>query len=239
MGKDSKKSKSGGEAEWSYADMSTIIPEGESGIARVDHFEIGDEEIRFSVLRSLFNNGRGVPLEKGIYARLMVGGRLMMSDTTEERSSNKEAVANACGDVLIAGLGLGMVLIPILEKEDVATVKVVEKFRDVIDLIGDKVKEAVGDNARKLTIVEGDIFSWKPPRGEKYDAIYFDIWPNIGSSNLKDMKKLHDKFRSRKRRGGWMESWNRKVIIKRQKDLREEAVMREKRYKARLATKDR
>ena len=35
-----------------------------------------------------------------------------------------------------------------------------------------------------------DIFEWKPARGVKFDTLYWDIWPTICVSNLKDMAKL-------------------------------------------------
>lgn len=208
--------------------MATVIPEGKLGVAEVDHFVVGESERRVSMFRAIFNDFRELPMEIGTYARLMVEGGVMMSDTAEEKASNAEAVENAVGDVLIAGLGLGMVLMPILAKAEVTSVKVIEKHSDVIALVGFNVTAASGDDAKKLTIIEGDIFTWIPPKGERYDTVYFDIWPVISGDNLKEMKRLHDKFRKRKKEGGWMGSWGRSRIVTNNRVVRKAAAKRQK-----------
>ena len=44
----------------------------------------------------------------GRYARLFVNGTMFMSDTPMERNTNYAVVRNAHGNVLIAGLGIGL-----------------------------------------------------------------------------------------------------------------------------------
>jgi hypothetical protein len=187
-----------------FPNMTEIVPEKSHGIAAVEHFSVSDSESKFSALRS----GDYVP--SGRYAKLKVNGILMMSDTSMEHRTNMEVVRQAKGDVLIAGLGLGMILHPILSKPEVLSVTVVEKYADVITLIGPTVEND------KLTIVEGDIFTWKPAKGSKYDVVYFDIWAEQSTDCLEDMRKLHIRFRPYKFKDGWMDSW-RKDLLKAQK----------------------
>lgn len=125
----------------------------------------------------------------------------MMSDTDAERRSNYEVVRRATGDVLVAGLGLGMIFHPILAKPEVRSVTVVEKFADVVALVEPTLSPV------KLRVVVADIFAWKPPTGVKWDAIYFDIWPDICVDNLKEMATLHRRFSRRLNPSGWMGSW--------------------------------
>ena len=127
----------------------------------------------------------------------------MMSDTSMEHSTNWDVVHEARGHVLIAGLGLGMILHPILAKKEVLSVTVIEKYADVISLVGPSVKHD------KLTIIEGDIYEWKPAKGTKYETIYFDIWAEQSTDCLEDMRKLHFRFRPYKIKEGWMNSWRR------------------------------
>lgn len=183
-----------------FPSIPTIVPEGIHGVAAVEHFEVDRNAAMLTTIR------RGEFVPPGTYARLRVKGQLMMSDTPMERKTNAEFVRKAHGNVLVAGLGLGLILHPILAKEDVTSVTVVEKYEDVIALIGPTVQHP------KLAIVQGDIYTWKPAKGTKYDTIYFDVWAEQSTDTLKDMAKLHLRFNKHKVKGGWMESWRREEL---------------------------
>jgi spermidine synthase len=133
--------------------------------------------------------------------RLIVNGQLVMSDSDMERRSNREIAWRSHGSVLVAGLGLGYILHSMLLKPTVAQVTVIEKSADVIALVGSSVEHS------KLTIVNGDIFDWRPTTGTKFDTIYFDIWPEIAQKNLSDIARLHRAFGRYLVPGGWMSSW--------------------------------
>lgn len=205
-----------------FEPMVNIIPEGAKGNVKVEHFEIGAPS-----LRMMFRPQEMIA--PGRYVQLLVNGGVMMSDTQMEQRSNMGVVSEARGDVLIAGLGLGMVLVPILRKPEVRTVTVIEKNENVIDLIlpaiVEKVPQAkettftgkgfggVEETKPKLDVVVGDIFDWQPPKGAKWDVIYFDIWAEICEDNLDEMEKLHRKFARRKKKDGWMDSWQKEYLL--------------------------
>lgn len=178
--------------------MIEVVPQGQYGIAAVEHFEVSEMASRFTAMRGADDY---VPAEK--YAKLRVNGCLMMTDTRMERRTNSEVVWKAKGNVLIAGLGLGMILHPILAKKEVESVTVIEKYADVIALIEPTVRH------KKLSIIEADIYDWKPAKGTKFDTIYFDIWAEQSTDCLEDMRKLHCRFRPYKVTEGWMQSWRR------------------------------
>jgi hypothetical protein len=124
-----------------------------------------------------------------------------------ERSSNREFVRNANGKVLIAGLGIGLIIHNILEKENVSHITVIEKHKDVIDLVSPYFK------SKKITFICADILEWLPPVGEKFDIIYFDIWPTICGDNMKEISMLHNRFKNKLNRSNpdcWMDSWMKK-----------------------------
>lgn len=128
----------------------------------------------------------------------------MMSNTSMEKFSNQKAVNRSHGHVLIGGLGIGLIIIPICEKDDVLSVTVIEKNPDVIALVAPHIKH------QKLTIIQADIMEWRPAKGRKFNSIYFDIWPDINLDNLDDIKKLHACFKFRLDRKDphcWMSSW--------------------------------
>ena len=154
---------------------------------------------------------RGLPLSEGPICQLYVGSSMMISDGSNEHRTNYEVVRASRGRVLIAGLGLGMILTRILSKPEVDSVIVVEKYQDVIDLVGRHFQSP------KLSIVCADIHEWNPPRGERFDTIYFDIWADQSTDDLEEMHTLHRRFRKFKSPGGWMESWNRYDLQRRKR----------------------
>jgi hypothetical protein len=180
-----------------FPKMVEIVPEAQIGIASVEHFDVSQAASRFSALRI----GNYVPA--GRYAKLKVNGFLVMSDTSMEHQTNWEFVDEARGNVLVAGLGLGMILHPVLAKPEVLSITVIEKHADVISLVGPTVTNP------KLTILNADIYEWKPEKGAKFDTLYFDIWAEQSTDTLEDMRKLHMRFRSFKAKDGWMNSWRR------------------------------
>lgn len=207
-----------------FPNIVDLLPEGEQGAAKIEHFEVSKDASAFTALRPMSY----VP--PGRYAKLTVHGTLMMSDTRMERNSNYEVVRRSKGEVLIAGLGLGLVLHPILRKPEVTRVDVLEKYRDVIDLVEPKVRQWEG--GYKLNVIEADVLEWQPPKGQKWDTIYFDIWPNITTDNLAEMKVLHRRFGRRKPLDGWMGSWQHDALKHRKR--REDKERRERAYLRRV-----
>lgn len=205
-----------------FPNMVDFVPEGEKGEAKVRHVSCSAQDSAWTAVRALASGNAGEVVREGSYAQLLVNGHLVMSDTQMERRSNYGVVLNAEGDVLIAGLGLGMILLPVLAKEEVKSVTVIELSQDVIDLVEPHIRKA-SMCADKLTVIQGDIFEWKPPKGQKWDCIYFDIWADICTDSLDDMAKLHRKFGRRKNSGAWMDSWKKSELkLQRDRDRRQE-----------------
>jgi len=192
----------------SFKHMAEILQPAQSERYMIDIFEVSPEDVQTMRLRDLFNRRREYAgFEPGKYARLSRrspgGGRItppIMTDTWMEQATNREFVRQARGDVLVAGLGIGMVLMAIQDKEEVTSITVVEKEQEVIDLV--KPQLPLKD---WVTVVHSDIFEFQTKMN--YDVIYFDIWDSICADNWEQMKTLHRKFARRKKPGGWMGSW--------------------------------
>jgi len=143
-------------------------------------------------------------IEPGEYAQLLVNGRMVMSDTTGERYSNSEALLWAHGDMLIGGLGLGMLVYAALRKPQVNSITVIENSPCVIELVEPQIRDD------RLKVVQDDVFTWKPPRGQRWDCIWFDVWGDPSFDTLEEIARLHQKYKNRRdtaNEKSWMKSW--------------------------------
>jgi hypothetical protein len=186
-----------------FPKMTEVLAPCQQGAAVIDHIEVTKRASMMSAFR------RGMYCPEGVYARLRVDGCLMMTDTHMERRSNYQVLRESHGRVLIGGLGLGMILHPILAKPEVKSVTVLEKYQDVIDLVGPTLPQD------KLQIICADVFTWAVPKGQTWNVIYWDIWPNICADNLKEVSTLHRRFARRLDRSDsacWMGSWQHREL---------------------------
>lgn len=198
---------------YAFESMAAVIPEGASGDAEVTHFEVTKQDSDFTRLRAIVTGSRTEEVDAGKYVRLKVAGQLMMSDTQMEQDTNRDFLYNASrsgGDILVGGLGVGLILVPLLRMKNVSSVLVLEKSQGVVDLVLPSLQGHLGRLGKKLKVVTADILEWKPPKGVKWDCIYFDIWPNTCVDNLVEVSKLKRKFARRLNRdnpAAWMGAW--------------------------------
>lgn len=204
-----------------FTPMIDVVPQGSSGNARVEHYEVSKEDSAFTAIRAMMHPGEYV--RPGKYCRLIVNNHIMMSDTSMEQRTNRDLVWNSTGHVFIAGLGIGMVLVPLVMKDEVVSITVVEKNPDVIKLVAPHftptapwwVQNGHAHKLHKLSVYEGDCFTWDAAQamGSKptFDVIYFDIWPDKCTSNLDDLTVLKRRYRKymtkRPAPKTWMRGW--------------------------------
>lgn len=165
-----------------FKDMCKLLEEKQIGVAKLEKYTV--EQGNFMAAIS------GV--SAGNYVRLYVNGQLMMSNTSMEKRTAMEFINNAEGDILIAGLGIGLVILPLLENKKVTSVTIVEKYQDVIDCILPQIKPY--DIENKLMVICEDCFDFITE--QKFDVIYLDIWAYINSDVYnEEMKPLKRKYR--------------------------------------------
>lgn len=163
-----------------YKDMSLILKDGQAGDFKLQHYDISDNNF-YAVVRC------GIP--PGRYIRLINRCDCVMSDTPMEKETNRDFVRNAHGNVLIGGLGIGLIILAIQDKEDVKKITVVEKNCEVIELVGKQLPLN-----SKVNIVNDDVFEYKPLL--KYNTIYMDIWNYINKDVYnKQMEPLINRYR--------------------------------------------
>ena len=110
------------------------------------------------------------------FCQLTIGGVGWMYDTYHERIMNEIAVTQATGDVLIGGLGLGMILHPILAKPEVCSVTVLENSEHVAALVMPSLDHIAGREKLRLQMCDA---TQELPAGD-YDAIWLDCVPCYG-----------------------------------------------------------
>lgn len=159
--------------------MADILAPCKCGNAEIDILDYTKRRLGFREQIS------GLREEK--YARLKIGGECMMSETPMEHRTNSWFIFHAHGDVLIGGLGLGMIILPIQDEENVKSITVIEKSEDVIQAV--KPQLPLND---KVRVIQSDVFSFKP--GQKYDCVYMDIWFYPDEEAHEQMKTLKRRY---------------------------------------------
>lgn len=214
-----------------YVDLTTILPPSQLGTLTVEHRSITKHDADLHAMRSAFAYGGSrhdtAPEADVPFVVLLERGTVWMSDVPMERGTNRDFVRQAHGDVLIGGLGLGLIVAPLLATPEVParygrpsrtvrSVTVIERNPDVAALIGphlDAYRARVAPSI-PLRIVVGDVYDHAPvlrAAGETFDTVYFDVWPTICGDNWPQMKQLHRAYRSRLRDGGRMTSWEQET----------------------------
>lgn len=162
-----------------YKDLYNILKDRKCGEFQLSHFEIKPDD-----LYAAFHN-----IPYGKFVKLLHNGELIMSDTEMERRTNMDFVRAAQGNVLIGGLGIGMVLLAIQDKPEIKSITILEKYTEVIELVGNQIP--FND---KVKIVEADVFNYKTKK--LFDTIYLDIWNYINKKVYREqMLPLIRKYR--------------------------------------------
>lgn len=189
-----------------------LLPSGELGNIEVDYVKFNTNDIRKIRKQSLYSHTMHEVegLRPGIITRLLVDGKIMMSDTPMEIETNQDFIQKANGNVFIGGLGMGIIILCIQDKPEVHRIDVMEINPYVIQYM----KQHLLFN-QKLNIIEGDVLKYVPGKSDLYDSVYFDIWKQTSSSNKSDMVILHrrwSKHINRQNPAWFLSSWRKRDV---------------------------
>ena len=135
-------------------------------------------------------NGKIVPQigyfnEEYSYYAIYQNKRLWMSITPNEINTMQRDIEDAFGDVCTFGLGMGYFAYMCAIKDNVKSVCIVEKDKDVIELFKECILPYFEENAKKkIEIIEDDAFLYAK-KNIKKDFIFVDLWHDV--SDGKDM----------------------------------------------------
>jgi len=126
-------------------------------------------------------------IDHGNYFELYNNGHSWMVHNKEEDCSIKEMYSSydlAHGDVLISGLGFGILALWLCNKPEVNSVTVIEISKDVIKIFKDY--NLIPD---KLTIINDDIITYNTDK--KYDSLLLDHYNSQSLDwRIKDMNRI-------------------------------------------------
>ena len=148
------------------------IPDGVSG--------------KFSVQKVYISYWVGSVEPKDTYTILYSSGENIMQDTTREYREHKQFLKEAHGDILVAGLGLGMINESLMNNPNVKSITIVEKNQEVIDLVWPHCPKN-----EKIRLVHADIYDWEPD--SKWDIGWFDSWCGE-NQHTEYQKNMNEKY---------------------------------------------
>ena len=95
----------------------------------------------------------------------------IMQDSEGEYREHQWLWDNATGNVLIGGLGIGMVNEFLINAPNISSVTIIENSQDVIDLVWPYCAKD-----SRFTLIKADIETWTPPANSHWDIMWFDTW---------------------------------------------------------------
>ena len=109
--------------------------------------------------------------------------KFVMSDTYSEYSEHQPLWDNMSGDVLIGGLGLGLVNHKLIQNQNITSITIIEKYHEVVDLVWDHCPK---DN--RFNLVLADVETWQPTG--TWDCAWFDTWTGGNTLSEQQYKEL-------------------------------------------------
>jgi hypothetical protein len=108
----------------------------------------------------------------------------IMQDTTHEYIEHQPLWDEATGNVLIGGLGIGLVNEKLINYPNVTSITIVEKNQEVIDLVWNHCPKD-----ERFSLVHADIDSWITPEGSRWNYAWFDTW--IGDNSIQTQNEYN------------------------------------------------
>lgn len=143
------------------------IPSGTTGDHTIAHYTEETTERNWHIYRSMKNE----PYDNHTVLIKDACPMPIMQDSQAEYNEHQWLWDNATGDVLIGGLGIGMVNQALIDNPDVTSVTIVELEQDVADLVW---AHCAKDDT--FTLVMADFETWAPPAGSSFDTVWGDTW---------------------------------------------------------------
>ena len=147
------------------------IPEGTQGDYTIAHYDAQTQERMWQQYREI----KSEPYDNHTVLIKDACPMPIMQDSQAEYMEHQWLWDNATGDVLIGGLGIGMVHQALIDNPNVTSVTVVELEQDVVDLVWNHCAK---DDT--FTLVVADFETWTPPAGSSFDTVWGDtkLWDN-------------------------------------------------------------
>lgn len=126
------------------------------------------------------------------YLTLTEKNNVWMSLNPNEIETMKPYISKGKGDVLVLGLGMGYVPYMLARKQDVRSVLIIERDKDIINLFKSLIWPNFV-NKNKIKIVEGDAIDYVS-KNNNFDYIFADLWhdPEDGLPLFVSLKRINE-----------------------------------------------
>jgi spermidine synthase len=118
-------------------------------------------------------------------------GKFILSNSNSMLKFYKPYLDEINGETLFFGLGLGLLILPLLNDPSVTKIDIVEIDANVIDYVYNKKIKPLDIN-NKINIINQNAFNFTTTN--TYDYILIDIWSEKNQTAINDMNFLKDKF---------------------------------------------
>lgn len=182
-------------------------------------FEVTHNDAKWFNLRNMASPIRWI--NPGKYVKLIISGQLVMSDTSYERITNQKFIHKAHGNVLIGGLGIGLLtknLIPKIEGGEIKHISIWEKNTNLINLWKMAGQDLPVHD--KISIFNYDVFDYPKVRSQLkgvFDSVYIDIWTELSErayTQMKHFRRVFKPFLNPNNPNAFVDCWMRDVCAK-------------------------
>ena len=97
---------------------------------------------------------------------------LWMDDADTELAAHRDILAAARGDVLLLGLGIGLLPAMLADVDAVRSITIIERSTDVMRLVEPHLMSEFGSR-KGIRIITSDADTWQPA-GDRYDVVWID-----------------------------------------------------------------
>lgn len=178
---------------WMHRVVAPAVAESEGW--KIDVFQVSAAESSRTALRAHAHGDALLYIPPGTYARLYMGGVIMMSDTPMERITCYPMLRAAHGDVLVLGAGIGVLTAALMHDTAVRSITVVDNKPDLLRHVDGYLKGAYPKHVAKLKHQHGDAFQPEFAKGS-FDTVIADIWPTVSLSNVPEVRALRSAYKS-------------------------------------------
>lgn len=126
-------------------------------------------------------------------------GEFIMSNSNSMLRIYKPYLDEFNGEVLISGMGLGILILPLLNDDTVTKIDIVEKDLDIINYVYTNRIENL-DISNKINVINDDIFTFTTTNN--YDYILLNHWVKPDDITLTEVSSLQSKFTSNLKENG-------------------------------------
>jgi hypothetical protein len=126
-------------------------------------------------------------------------GEFIMSNSNSMLKIYKPYLDDFNGEVLISGMGLGILILPLLNDDNVTKIDIVEKDLDIINYVyTNRIKNL--DISNKINVINDDIFTFTTTNN--YDYILLNHWVKPDDITLTEVSSLQSKFTNNLKENG-------------------------------------